>query len=133
VEIVVVFEGTDFPAIYLDHFQNPRNVGITDTYTHKAEQAVEPGFGCFDTLEMTLRIDHDIIEQARFRGRLCSGSIAAASLLMSIIEGKPVAEVRKLDEEYLQAIWHTIPRGKEHSIQLSISTLRNALNSPLVL
>ena len=120
---------SDYPLIYLEHFQNPHNVGVCNAHTHRAVGAVEPGFGCFDQLEITLRICNDTIEEARFRGRLCSGSLASASLLTTLIEGKTVAEALAIEPDTLSEVWGFIPTGKEHSLHFAIATLRDALSS----
>ncbi len=126
-----MLQDTDYPLIYLEHFQNPRNVGICDHPTHRAEGSVPQGTGCFDHLVITLEIKNNRIEQTRFYGRLCSGSLAAASLLMTLIEDKSIAEIQTFSAETLSALWGAIPPGKAHSLTLAIGTLHLAIKSPL--
>ncbi len=117
-----------YPEVYLDHFQYPRWVGQVENTTHHSVNHVLPGTGCFDQLEITLCVHDDIVEEARFRGRLCSGSVAAASLLMTMIQNKSISEIMKINKADLANIWSFIPTGKDHSIELAISTLHSALS-----
>jgi nitrogen fixation NifU-like protein len=54
---------------------------------------------CGDMLTVRLAIEGGHIREARFEGRGCVISQAAAELLLERIEGQPVSEVRRLDRK----------------------------------
>lgn len=114
----------DFPPGYLDHFQNPRNVGVTPDFTHIAKNRVPPNHGCFDELELTVRVNNDLIEQASFRGRLCSGSIAAASVVTEAITGKKLSDLSGINEALFRNAWGEIPEQKTHAVELLLATVK---------
>jgi nitrogen fixation NifU-like protein len=81
--------------VILEHFKHPSHVGELPDATVTAE-GVNPL--CGDELTMSLRLSQDRVVQARFRGKGCAISQAAASMLTQQLEGKTVPEVRSLIE-----------------------------------
>ena len=81
--------------VILDHFKNSSHAGeIPDA------QVKVTGTNplCGDELIMHLKLAGDRITQARFSGKGCAISQAAASMLTQEIEGKTVAEAGRLIE-----------------------------------
>ncbi|MDK9700123.1 MAG: iron-sulfur cluster assembly scaffold protein [bacterium] len=119
----------EYPQVYLDHFQQPRYVGVLEPCSHRAALTTNHP-GCHDQLELYLRIVDDVIEDIRFRGRLCSGSLAAASLLCTKLHRQSVSVAQSITEQDLRIEWGVVPPGKEHSLKLVIDTLQLAIKSP---
>ncbi|MCX7834757.1 MAG: iron-sulfur cluster assembly scaffold protein [bacterium] len=115
-----------YSEVYLDHFFNPRFIGLLDRYTHSAEFTTEQ-IGCYDQVELRLNIVNQILTDASFRGRLCSGSISAMSLCLTSVMGKSLQEIQKFTPEDLAQLWGWVPKGKEHSIDLAIKVLHRAI------
>ena len=79
--------------VILEHFRNPSHSGELADATVRV-QGANPL--CGDELTVALRVDGDRVARARFAGKGCAISQAAASMLISQIEGKPLAEVRRV-------------------------------------
>jgi nitrogen fixation NifU-like protein len=94
-----------YQQLILEHYRNPRNYGVLADATHRAE-GNNPL--CGDSLELTLRITDDRIEDIRFRGSGCAISQASASVLTTVVKGKTIQEV-----EELFAYFHRIVTGEE--------------------
>lgn len=82
----------------LDHFRNPRNKGILDPADFSYED-VNPL--CGDEIRIDVRTDGERVTDVRFSGRGCAISQAAASILMEMVEGRPLDEVKAISREDL--------------------------------
>lgn len=100
----------------LDHFQNPRNVGVLDaaTATISVENPV-----CGDILELSARVDAGRIAEARFRTRGCVTAMACSSLLTELLRGKTTAEVRSITPEQISETLGGLPPATFHAAQLA--------------
>ena len=85
-----------YTEIIQDAYRHPRHRGDLAGATHTFE---DENPLCGDVLAVDLRIDGDVITEARFRGRGCAISQAAAELLLDRVEGQEVSAVRDLDKE----------------------------------
>src|ERR1700741_5372776 len=92
----------------LDHFQNPRNVGTLDNAT--ATVSVEKPV-CGDILELSVRLDHGRIAEARFRTRGCVTAMACSSLLTELLRGKTPAEARGITAEQISEALGGLPQA----------------------
>ena len=77
----------------LDHYENPRNVGIFG----KDEEGVGTGIvgapECGDVMKLQLKInDAGVIEDAKFKTFGCGSAIASSSYVTELIKGKSVDE-----------------------------------------
>jgi nitrogen fixation NifU-like protein len=80
----------------LDHYQNPRNYGTLERPDNSAEDSNPL---CGDEIRIDLRVRDGVIEDARFSGKGCSISRAAASMLTEEIRGKTLEEVKRIGKE----------------------------------
>jgi nitrogen fixation protein NifU and related proteins len=88
-----------YRELILVHYKNPRNHGALDPADARAE-GQNPL--CGDEVSITVNFDGgDAIRQIRFDGRGCAISQAAASMLMELVEGRPVEEVATMPKEEL--------------------------------
>ena len=79
----------------LDHYENPRNKGRLEhpDVSHEEDNPV-----CGDRIRVDLQVEDGVITDARFDGRGCSISLAAASMLVEAIKGRPLEEVKHFDK-----------------------------------
>jgi nitrogen fixation NifU-like protein len=82
----------------LDHYRNPRNRGILNPADFSYED-VNPL--CGDEIRIDVRTDGERVTDVRFSGRGCAISQAAASMLMEMVEGQPLDEVKAISREDL--------------------------------
>ncbi len=82
-----------YQEIILDHNKNPRNFRKLEP----ADRAAE-GYNplCGDHYWFYVRLDGDKIADVGFDGSGCAISKSSASVMTSLVKGKPVAEFRRL-------------------------------------
>jgi nitrogen fixation protein NifU and related proteins len=73
----------------LDHYENPRNVGVFD----KADDSVGTGMvgapACGDVMKLQIKVGADgLIEDAKFKTYGCGSAIASSSLVTEWVKGK---------------------------------------------
>jgi nitrogen fixation protein NifU and related proteins len=82
----------------LDHYRNPRNRGMLDPADFSYED-VNPL--CGDEIRIDVRTDGERVTDVRFSGRGCAISQAAASILMEMVDGQPLEDVKAISREDL--------------------------------
>ena len=108
----------------MDHFTNPRNVGeIPDA----------SGIGnvgnpiCGDVMRMYLKIDHDVITDAKFKTFGCGAAVATSSMVTEMVKGKTIAEALKITNRAVAEALGGLPAVKMHCSVLAEEALRSAL------
>ena len=104
----------------LDHFQHPRNPGEVAN-PNASVQIENPA--CGDVLKLTLRVTDGRIEEIRFLAQGCVPTMACASLLTELVQGRTVAEARQLRREDLVGALGGLPPASTHASRLAMDTL----------
>ena len=92
-----------YSAQVLDHFQHPRNAGEVAN-PDSSVQIENPA--CGDVLKLTFKIVDGRIEEIRFLAQGCVPTMACASILTELLQGKTITEARQLRrEELVKAVW----------------------------
>ncbi len=87
-----------YQEVILDHGRNPRNHREPEDASHSA-RGDNPV--CGDRITVYLKLDSDErIADAAFIGRGCAISQASASMMTEIVQGKTVAEARRLFDSF---------------------------------
>ena len=87
-----------YQEVILDHGKNPRNFGHPEEIDRSAE-----GYNplCGDMLTLYLSLDDDgTISHVSFEGKGCAISVASASLMTEVLEGKSRAEAEALFDTF---------------------------------
>jgi nitrogen fixation protein NifU and related proteins len=87
-----------YREIILDHYKNPRNKGTLDPNDYTYED-VNPL--CGDEIRVDVRVKDDHVSEIAFSGRGCAVSQASASILMEMVEGKSLDEVKAITKDDL--------------------------------
>jgi nitrogen fixation NifU-like protein len=85
-----------YTEIIQDAYRHPRHRGDLPDATHSFE---DENPLCGDVLAIQLRVADGRIAEARFQGRGCAISQAAAELMLDRIEGEPISSATALDKE----------------------------------
>ena len=98
----------------MDHFMNPRNVGdIPD-----ASGVGEVGNAkCGDIMKVYLKIQDNVIVDAKFKTFGCGSAIASSSMATELIKGKTVEEA-----------WQLTNKAVADSLELTYTDAREALS-----
>lgn len=108
----------------LDHFAHPRNTGTLDD-ANAVGYMTNPV--CGDTLLLMLRIQDGRIEAARWQSDGCAASIAAASLLSELVQGRTVEDAAAITRERIVEELGGLPASKLHASVLAADALHHAL------
>lgn len=85
-----------YSAKVMDHFMNPRNVGIMED----ADGVGQVGSArCGDTMKIYLKIQDGIITRATFETFGCGTAIASSSMATVLITGKPLSQALALTNQ----------------------------------
>jgi nitrogen fixation NifU-like protein len=108
-----------------DHYTNPRNVGSVAEPSGKSmvKSALDS-----DTVLVTLRIEHNIITEAKFKCMGCAVAIACSSMATEMVLGKPVEEAYAITEQSVAEALGSIPEYKMRCSNLAPAAIRNAID-----
>ena len=108
----------------MDHFKNPRNVGIIEN----ADGIGEVGNAkCGDIMKIYLKIENDIIEDVKFETFGCGSAIASSSMETELIKGKPVNEALELSNKAVAEALDGLPAHKLHCSVLAEEAIKSAV------
>ncbi|MCI8463518.1 MAG: Fe-S cluster assembly scaffold protein NifU [Lachnospiraceae bacterium] len=108
----------------MDHFRNPRNVGIIED----ADGIGEVGNAkCGDIMKIYLKIENEIIVDAKFETFGCASAIASSSMATELIKGKPVSEALALTNQAVVWALDGLPAPKIHCSVLAEEAIKKAL------
>ncbi len=109
----------------MDHFMNPRNVGIIED----ADGVGEVGNAkCGDIMKMYLKIDDDVITDVKFETFGCASAIASSSMATELIKGKKVEDAMALTNKAVAEALDGLPDYKMHCSVLAEEAIRAALD-----
>ena len=108
----------------MDHFLNPRNVGVLED----ADGVGEVGNAkCGDIMKIYLKIDNDVISDVKFETFGCGSAIASSSMATEMIKGKPVSEALQLTNKAVAEALDGLPAHKLHCSVLAEEAIKSAL------
>lgn len=93
-----------------------------------ADQVSAMTGSCGDTMSICLKVENDVIQDARYEVLGCPGAIASAMAVVDLIKGRKIPEVRSLNDGDVFRALENIPSKKHHCIQLAVKTLQKALD-----
>ena len=108
----------------MDHFMNPRNVGVIDD----ADGVGRTGNPvCGDLMEMSVKIEGDVISDIKFRTFGCGAAIATSSMATEMIKGKTIDEALEISNRAIAEALDGLPPVKMHCSVLAADALRATL------
>jgi nitrogen fixation NifU-like protein len=110
----------------LDHYENPQNVGSFA----KEEKNVGTGLvgapACGDVMKLQIKVENDIITDAKFKTFGCGSAIASSSLATEWIKGQKIDEAAKItNKEIAQEL--SLPPVKIHCSVLAEEAIKAAI------
>ncbi len=108
----------------MDHFRNPRNVGVIEDANGIGEVG---NAKCGDIMKMYLKIGNGIVEDVKFETFGCGSAIASSSMATELIKGQPLSEVKKLTNKAVAEALDGLPDYKMHCSVLAEEAIQAAL------
>ncbi len=109
----------------MDHFAQPHNVGeIPDA----------DGVGtvgnpvCGDVMRLYIKVENDIITEAKFKTFGCGAAIATSSMVTDMVKGKSISEALKISNAAVAEALGGLPKVKMHCSVLAEEALKSALD-----
>ncbi|HUU69478.1 MAG TPA: Fe-S cluster assembly scaffold protein NifU [Planctomycetota bacterium] len=108
----------------MEHFMEPHNVG---------ELADANGVGtvgnpvCGDIMKLYIKVENNVIVDAKFKTLGCGAAIASSSILTDMIKGKTLEEVKKVSNDAVAEALGGLPARKRHCSVLAEEALQSAL------
>ena len=121
---------SEYSKKLLEHFLNPRNVGIIKNPEGYAR--VENPVNGYTT-DIYLRVENEQIQDIKFKTFGCTATIASASALTDIVKGKTLEEIANSGDplkkllELLQRELGDVPEKNWHCPPTAIQTLLIAI------
>lgn len=108
----------------MDHFMHPRNVG-------EIEDASATGTvgnaKCGDIMKVYLKIENDVIVDAKFKTFGCGSAIATSSMATEMIIGKSIDDALNLTNKAVAEALDGLPPVKMHCSLLAEQAVKAAL------
>ncbi len=113
----------------MDHFRNPRNVGVIED----ADGVGEVGNPvCGDIMKITISVDDtDTITDAKFQTLGCGAAIATSSMATELVKGKKIQDAIEISKKDLADELDGLPAVKMHCSVLATDGLKVAVDDYL--
>ncbi|TFG29658.1 MAG: Fe-S cluster assembly scaffold protein NifU [Promethearchaeota archaeon] len=124
-------KSTQYSDKVLDHFRNPRNVGVIEN---------PDGYGkvgnpvCGDLMEMFIKVSkndkgEDIIDDIKFRTFGCGSAVSTSSMVTEMAKGKTLNEAYKITRQDVADELDGLPPIKMHCSNLAADALQAAIRN----
>ena len=105
----------------LEHFRNPRNVGVLDPPAAVID-VTNPA--CGDTLRLSVRFEQGRVAEVRYQTRGCTASIAAGSALTEWMAGKSPQELKALTPGTIEDLVGGLEPASKHAAALCVDAVK---------
>ena len=110
----------------LDHYNNPRNVGKMDPSDPNVGTGMVGAPACGDVMRLQIKIENNVVTDAKFKTYGCGSAIASSSLLTEWVKGKTVGDVQAIkNTEIVEAL--SLPPVKIHCSVLAEDAIKSAV------
>lgn len=113
-----------YSDIVMDHFTHPRNCG---EIPNASGVGTVGNVICGDVMRMYIKVENDIIMDAKFKTMGCGAAIATSSMVTEMVKGKTVEEALKISNRAVAEALGGLPPQKLHCSVLAEEALRSAL------
>lgn len=118
----------DYSLKVMDHFSNPRNMGIIENSDGVGEVG---NAKCGDIMKIYLKVEDDRIADVKFQTFGCGAAIASSSMATELIKGKTLREAWGLSNKAVAEALDGLPPIKMHCSMLAEETIHEAINDYL--
>jgi nitrogen fixation NifU-like protein len=117
-----------YGAKVMDHYENPRNVGVMDKDAKNVGTGMVGAPACGDVMRLQIQVDDNgVIEDAKFKTYGCGSAIASSSLLTEWVKGKTLDEAAQIKNSDI-AEELALPPVKVHCSVLAEDAIKAAIS-----
>ena len=110
----------------IDHYENPRNVGKMDIDDKSVGTGMVGAPACGDVMKLQIKIEDDVITDAKFKTYGCGSAIASSSLLTEWVKGKTLGQAKDIkNTEIVEEL--NLPPVKIHCSVLAEDAIKSAI------
>ena len=110
----------------LDHYNNPRNVGILDAASKDVGTGMVGAPACGDVMKLQIEVKDNVIENAKFKAYGCGSAIASSSIVTEMVKGMTIEEAREIKNTQIVDEL-SLPPVKIHCSVLAEDSIKAAL------
>lgn len=104
-----------YHPILLEHFKNPRNVGVLPPPAHQVE-VTNPV--CGDILRLSALVQEGLLQQVTFLAKGCPASMACGSALTELLARQPVTSLQLFTPSMVDEAVGGLPNESKHAASL---------------
>ena len=108
----------------MEAFKNPKNVGEIENYDGLGKVG---NASCGDIMQITLKIENDVIVDAKFKTFGCAAAIATSSTATDMIIGMTIEEALKITNKKVVEELEGLPPQKIHCSVLAEEAIKAAI------
>src|SRR5450756_314551 len=120
-------KSTSYSEKTLDHFRNPRNVGMLEGDDVAVGRVGNPV--CGDIMEMYLRIKDDRIVEIKFQTFGCGSAVATSSMTTELVLGMTLDEALEVTRKDVAEALDGLPPIKMHCSNLAADALHDSIKN----
>jgi nitrogen fixation NifU-like protein len=110
----------------IDHYNNPRNMGSLPKDDKQVGTGIVGAPECGDVMKLQIKVENDVIVDAKFKTFGCGSAIASSSLATEWLKGRTVEEAYKIkNTDIVQEL--NLPPVKIHCSVLAEDAIKSAL------
>lgn len=117
-------EQIQYSSKVMEHFMNPRNVGVLEDADGTGTVGNPQ---CGDIMTMTIKVADDLIEDIKFQTFGCGAAIATSSICTEMAKGKPLSEAEAISRKAIAEALGGLPAIKMHCSNLASDALLAAI------
>jgi|TARA_B110000908_G_scaffold82280_1_gene98543 nitrogen fixation NifU-like protein len=110
----------------LDHYENPRNVGKWDPSVDGIGTGMVGAPACGDVMRLQIKVEDNVITDAKFKTYGCGSAIASSSLLTEWVKGMTLEDAGEIKNTDL-ATELALPPVKIHCSVLAEDAIKAAI------
>jgi|TARA_R110000822_G_scaffold85612_1_gene200216 nitrogen fixation NifU-like protein len=112
----------------LDHYENPRNVGSFNKSDSNVGTGMVGAPACGDVMKLQIKVDNDVITDAKFKTYGCGSAIASSSLVTELLKGKTLTEAQNIkNTDIVEEL--ALPPVKIHCSVLAEDAIKAAITN----
>ncbi len=108
----------------MEHFSNPHNVGEIENPSGVGSVGNPV---CGDIMKLFIKVENDVIIDARFKTFGCGAAIATSSMVTDMVKGKAIEEALKISNAAVAEALGGLPKVKMHCSVLAEEALKSAI------